>query len=683
MSEHPRHPIDSPRPDGPGGYFPQPHVEVVTRSAAERPARQPWHGAHRMRVFLAVFLVVLLPGLAWDFLRPAQYRATAALLTVATPVPGGTAGGSGAQHLAVQGRVLLGQELLEDTLRRAGPQASAGIGGADGLRSMLEVSSLPDTNLVELRATGGEPEQLAAIVSAWIDAYLDLRRRTVEREVGGAQAALREEYEALGATIAAKREALERFRAENDIVTLERDGNDALARLRTLTADLGRASDEAVEAEARLGAIEAAIALGDPVVPQSEQGALAELEKRASELRARLIELRKRFTPLYLENEPNSKVIPAQLEALEAEIAEKEAQGRKVVVAHAQQEIAQARRRVVVLDAELATQKERAARFTSGFAQYEALQNDLAQLQEKQREAESRLVETQAKGLERYPAVEVVEAAHPPAAPFHPRYWRDALWVLLGAAGAALAAVILLEFLTRRPRGEEEPMPVTGVRVFAGGDPRLREGFGSLPALQPGAGAAIPASTTPSLPGALPRELIPAEVGALWHLADPLSRQLMALLLSGLTLEECAALEAGRFDRAAGTVQPPGNAPRTVPLATQVQDLFTACVPLPLWADADIHQTPQELSARIGLLAHDAGLSQPAEVTAEALRHSYIAYLVRQGARLTELPRLVGDMPASALTRYAAYYAPAGPAKALSEVETLYPALKNPKQRDI
>ena len=104
-------------------------------------------------------------------------------------------------------------------------------------------------------------------------------------------------------------------------------------------------------------------------------------------------------------------------------------------------------------------------------------------------------------------------------------------------------------------------------------------------------------------------------------------------------------------------------------------DLFTASLPLPLWAGSDLHQTPEDLSARIGLLAHDAGLSHPKEVTADVLRHSYIAFLVRGGARLTELPRIIGHVPPSALSRYAAL-APAGPARPLSEVDLIYPVLK-------
>lgn len=679
MADDPRNPITGPLITGSAEGFLQPNVEVVTGSfGAPSAVKRPWYRAHRLRVFLVVFLALLVPGLAWDFLRPPLYRAAASVITEAVPLHD-RAGGVPApntQHVAVQGRVLLSQELLEATLDRVSGAAELEIRTADELRPILEVSSLPDTNLVELRATGPEPEWLAVIVNAWIEAYQDRRRQAVEEEVGDARRALQEESESLAATIAAKREALESFRTENEIVTMERDGNEALARLRALNQDLNRARDEAVEAEARFEAIQTAISRGDPVVPASEQGNLDELEARALELRGRLIELEKRYTSFYLENEPDIRIIPAQLEQLDAAIAQKIALGRQVMTVKAEQEVAQARRRVEVMEQDLARQNQVAGRFTAGFAEHETLQNDLTKLEEMHRKALATLVEVDARGLEDYPAVEVVEPAHRPAAPFQPLYWRDALWILLGSSLAALIAVLLLEFLTRRPLGEREAVPVTGVRVYAGGGAALPAGQPGFPSFQPAEHvAAISGAQVASLSGPVPRELIPAEISALWQLADPLSRQLMALLLSGLSLDECSALDAESFDMEGRVLRVATDPPREVPLSHPVADLFVGSLPLPLWAGVDLRQTPEDLSARIGLLAHDAGLAQPGEVTADTLRHSYIAFLVRGGARLTELSLLIGPIPSPTLTRYAAL-APAGPAKSLSEVDTLYPTLK-------
>jgi uncharacterized protein involved in exopolysaccharide biosynthesis len=661
----------------PPGSLPQ--VEVVTGpSGPIRPAEPevPWHQAWRLRIFVLVFLAILLPGAAWDFLRPARYRAVATVLTVApTGVGKGLAGETAdLQHVAVQDHVLLGRDLLEDTLARAREGTDLGALDADTLRPILAVTPQPDTNLVELSATGGEPPQLAAIVNAWIAGYQAMRQRQVAEDVGEALTKLNDEHARLTSTLETKRAALDRFRDDNDIVTMERDGNTALARLKSLTTELNKVRDQQVEARARLDALVAAIAKGEPVVPDAEQGSLTELEKQAAQLRAQVTELNKRYTPVFIENEPNARIIPAQLKEIESKIAEKLAKGQRVVQVQAEQEVAQARSRVRVLEEQLQEDKRAAAEFTRRFGQYEAMKVDLEELEVLNRETEGRLVGIQAKGQEKYPQVDVIEPAHPPATPFEPDYWGDLLWVLVGAGGAALAAVLLLEFLAPRRREEPEPAPVTGVRIFAGAPPvpgnaGLNTPSEGPPALQPSpANPGLAAPPAGLLPGTLPRELSITEVAALWALATPVQRQLMALLLAGLTLEECAGLAEADFDLVAGTLRVPGPAPRLLDLDAGVRDLLVAHQPLPLWRDLGV----DEPAARIGLIASDAGLAQPHEIDAAALRHTYIAFLVRQGGRLSQIEHLVGPMPTADLLRYARL-SPAGPARPLKALRRGYP----------
>ena len=68
------------------------------------------------------------------------------------------------------------------------------------------------------------------------------------------------------------------------------------------------------------------------------------------------------------------------------------------------------------------------------------------------------------------------------------------------------------------------------------------------------------------------------------------------------------------------------------------------------------------------------GLVNPGEITPQALRHTYIAYLVRQGVRLSDLERVAGDMPPTVLAAYAAF-SPPGPGTPLDSMEHDYPAL--------
>ncbi len=661
-----------------------PQVEVVTGpSAPPRPPTPdvPWYQAWRLRIFVLVFLAVLLPGAAWDFLRPAKYRAVATVLTAAPSGVGkGLAGDRvDVQHGAVQDRVLLGQDLMEDTLALARKDTDLGPLTADDLRQTLAVIPQADTNLVELTATGGQPQQLATIVNAWIGAYQAKRQVQIEQDVGQAIAKLQDEHNRLGETIASQRAALDRFRDQHDIVTMEREGNSALARLRSLTEELNKVRDQLVEAQARQDALDAAIAKGEPVLPEAEQGALVELEKNAAELRSKLTELNKRYTQLFIDNQPNARVLPSQLKEIEDKIAEKLAKGQRVLQVKAQQEVAQARTRVQILEQQLREDKRAAAEFTRQFGKYEALKIDLEGLEQLYRDSEAHLVEVQAKAQQQYPQVEIIEPAHAPTKPFEPDYWGDMLLVLAGAGGTALASVLLLEFLTPRRREEPEPAPVTGVRIFAGARPEpsglalrtLRDAPDTLAAQPVPAGlAAPPAGLLPGIAGAevLPRELLAAEVAALWHLASPVQRQFMALLLTGLTLEECAGLAESDFDLADGRLRVSGPAPRTLDLAPGVCALFTAHRPLPLWRDLGV----DDPAARLGLIASDAGLAHPQEIDAAALRHTYVAFLVRQGGRLSQIEQRVGPMPAADLLRYAPL-SPAGPARPLADLHLHYP----------
>jgi len=136
---------------------------------------------------------------------------------------------------------------------------------------------------------------------------------------------------------------------------------------------------------------------------------------------------------------------------------------------------------------------------------------------------------------------------------------------------------------------------------------------------------------------------------------------------------ELAALTPGDFDLGGCTVAITGAAPRQLPLGPALCRLLQDGDPLPAWRD-DAEQGLQELAQRIPLLAMDAGLAHAQEVDLQALRHTYLVYLVRQGARLTELHRIAGAMGAAEVQRYAPF-SPGGASRPLEQIELIYPTL--------
>jgi polysaccharide biosynthesis transport protein len=62
--------------------------------------------------------------------------------------------------------------------------------------------------------------------------------------------------------------------------------------------------------------------------------------------------------------------------------------------------------------------------------------------------------------------------------------------------------------------------------------------------------------------------------------------------------------------------------------------------------------TVDDVAAQVMCAAYDAGLDAADEVTPRTLRHTYLAYLLRQGVRFADLGRIVGRLPQNEMALY-------------------------------
>ena len=645
-----------------------PTFELLPKPSAAHES-PPSSGRRRPLLFGVVFLACLAGSLAYVWSRDPVYQSTASMLTVAPAAIDEQEAPVNVQQIAVQRRTLLDVSLLQDTRQRL----SSGVYSdhvarlaLDELRGMLSVEPVAETNVLRLRARGPRPAVLAPVLNAWIDAYGAFRERTLREQKNQTFLALEEESERLGKRIEAKHRELDEFRRVHGILSKNDIDNQAMARLGGLNTALNKASDEEVQAKSKLDAIEAAIAKGDPVVPPSEAQGLAELQFSAHLLREQVKDLERRYTPQYIAMQPNLRVIPEQLEQAEADIRKMIGEGKQAALSEAKQAYASAVQSMQAIRKQIDAHGREAGEFTARFAEQEALEEEVKKLEEVYRDNQARLARVQARPDDKLPRYQVVERAYPPVAPLWPDYARDSGMALAGSLGAALMVLLIHDFLTRRDKGAAS-IAMPDIHVYSVPENLLLRHREAVP-------AALGEDRRPlALESPFPRELHPSEVVLLLDAANLGAKQLLGLLLSGLSLAEAAALEAENLDWAGNRLRIGGAMPRELPLAPRLKASLARTDGKPAWC-SDTPPDSEELAAHIACAAADAGLTEPESVDAQALRHTYILYLVRRGIRLADLERVVGKMPVKSAAAYARF-SPPGPGLRLEAIPLAYPAL--------
>jgi site-specific recombinase XerD len=147
--------------------------------------------------------------------------------------------------------------------------------------------------------------------------------------------------------------------------------------------------------------------------------------------------------------------------------------------------------------------------------------------------------------------------------------------------------------------------------------------------------------------------------------------------------EELIGLTWNDVDPTAGTIKITQPALRLIVIGPEVSSLLKIMKREKTVQDSETliggagGATPSlsRLEALISYAAHDAGLTQPAEITPWAVRHTFICHLVRQGIRFSELARIVGTLPAEVTAAYGASL-PATPRRPLDQIDPVIPALR-------
>jgi uncharacterized protein involved in exopolysaccharide biosynthesis len=646
----------------------------------------------RFPIFLVVFVVCVAASLAYVYSRPAVYESIASILVtpaandnVVTGVPGASTSVSIAMPrptdsgiVGVETYQLLATPLLNrvlEQIRRDGVGLPGLPDTLTELRNAIEVRPVERTNIVTLRAQGPEPAVLPVIVNTWLDVYRRSQSRIQENSASDDRIRLSIQVEDLNRRIADRRNEIADFRRRHDIVSMERDENELTARIRGLTQSLNKAKEEETQAQAHFDAVLAARRAGKPIVSLQDEDRMIVLEQRAVVLQGELKEFEQIYTQRYMEIDPKIKAVVRQLRDVEQRIAALREEATTAAFAAAERRLAETRQATKTLADEFSRSKASISDFSARFAEHKALTADLAEMEATHRQLRDQLLRREVQSERAITKVDVVETAIVPTHPIWPHYERDAAVGLGGSLVLGILSVLFFDFFRR---------PIAAVQTDIGTEV-MRSTAARAVNVQPGPQAEItsePGRSPPSLSyRPTPRLLEPDEAASLLGVADEETRLVAGLLLCGVSVERIAALKRADLDVTVGVISLPPPHPRTVVLPEKLRIGFERLLAgggppgEPVWrADDGTPRTRADLDALIVRAAGDAGLSEPAHVSANAVHHSYLVYLMRQGIRLSDLESMTGPLPPDVRAAYAAY-APGGVALPRERIDTLHPAL--------
>jgi len=368
----------------------------------------PWHQSSRVKLFGVTFGSIFVLGLIWTLLQPAVYRSSGTVLMSAPVAIDAVVSEANLQNVTIQRTILLGEEITRGLLDALATVHEANL-DSGYLREVLRVDQVPDTNLIEMMAQGADEELLPVLVSAWIDVYVDARAENIEQRKAHTVQLIQDQLDSLAIKIEEARNALELYRQQNNIISAKREENQVLARLDGLNKALNNAIEEEVKTKVYVDTLRESIENGQIIIPKGELRSLQNLENELQQLRAEMLELSKRYTKEYINKHPSLQAIPERIGELEADLAARLSDGQQVELAAAQQAYSAARRSVLELQKKLDEHKQKITQFNAVYAPYQALIDDLARLEELNRETLARQVQVEVRRVEKYPQVSVIE----------------------------------------------------------------------------------------------------------------------------------------------------------------------------------------------------------------------------------------------------------------------------------
>ncbi|MFT4940259.1 MAG: succinoglycan biosynthesis transport protein ExoP [Paraglaciecola sp.] len=519
------------------------------------------------------------------------------------------------------------------------------------LTEMMQATAASTGRLITLQVVGNDPKLLKPILDSWLAYYLPLINNENVSNNSAEILQYSQQIATLEQKITHQQEQLDSFSQSNNIISLDRDENRILNKIKGLGASLDAAEAQEAEALALLESINVSIKNGQLIERAADKAGIDANRKNLQQLTAELSALSDKYTQEYLQRDPVVVAKQDEAKTLAEAIAQQVAQSRDLYLQDVQRNVDAARGKSAALRKQLDDLQQQALNFNQKMEQYRRLDEALKELQQQAQTLKNQRVEQEvSKPFE--VKIGVLEKPFTPEFPIAPDYWQDTIISLIAALLVAVFVLLLFSFIVRQkgvPGTTSNFVVIPGQQhIDQHGNPLINH-----PAMlgQPPQNLGLNDTTAHTQPLRL---LSPEDCQHLYNVANKQGKMVIGLLLSGVNIEELNDISKDDFSTADSCLNVPGSCARRVNLHEDLQTLadniFSSSQTSNLLWSTPLSR--EDFTQLIINAAHDAELSFPEQLSVQVLRHTYLTFLVNQGARLNDLEQFAGYIMPTELALY-------------------------------
>jgi succinoglycan biosynthesis transport protein ExoP len=519
------------------------------------------------------------------------------------------------------------------------------------LVEMMQAKASSSGGLITLEAVGHDPQLLKPILDSWLAYYLALLdTEKVNNNFAGNQQ-YSQQIAFLEQKITQQQGQLDNFSETHNIISLDRDENRILNKIKGLASSLDAAEAQEAEALALLESINISIEKGQLIERAADRAGIDGNRQYLQTLKAELSALSDKYTQVYLQRDPVVVAKQEEAKALADTIEQQVTQSQDLYLQDAQRNVAASAGKSAALREQFNDLQQQALNFNQKMEEYRRLDEALKELQQQAQTLKNHRVEQQV-SQPFAGKIDILEKPFTPEFPIAPDYWQDTLISLAAALLVAVLVLLLFSFIVRQkvaPGTTSNFVMIPGQQyIDQHGNPLVNQ-----PAALGQGPQALRLNET-NVHSQTLRLLSPDDCQSLYNVANKQGKLVIGLLLSGVSVEELSDISKDDFSSEYSCLNIRGSCARKVNLHRDLQALVDSIYTQQqgadlLWSTA---LSRDDFTQLIINAAHDGELTFPEQLSVDVLRHTYLTFLVSQGIRLNDLEQVAGYIMPTELALY-------------------------------